>query len=50
MKFFIQERSRSIRSNKFLISLAMADLCVGMFVMIPSVVKIQAEFTIIRVV
>ena len=37
-----QERTRRVRSNKFLISLACADLCVGVCVMLPSVLKTQA--------
>lgn len=39
-----QEKTRKVRSNRFLISLAVADMCVGLFVMIPSVAKAQAGF------
>ena len=37
-----QDKTRAVRSNKFLVSLACADLCVGIFVMLPSILKIQA--------
>ena len=39
-----QAKTRSVRSNKFLLSLAAADMSVGMFVMLPSVLKTQAGY------
>ena len=39
-----QPKTRKVRSNKFLLSLAAADMSVGMFVMMPSVLKAQSGY------